>query len=263
MTKPTPQSNKATERILRVLTVFADEPRKSLGVTELSHNLGMTKNMVFRALRTLVDEGYLMRDPGGSRYELGYRIIELRNADFEEPDWPKICTPYMRNIHEITNETVTLSIRAGFHSVVIDGIEGRQPIVTRVLYGRPIPLHAGPGSRAILAFMPDEEIEALLSQNVPLARIRETTIVEPAALWDEIRLVRERGYAMGYRDHVPIGSAIAFPVLDGSGHSIGAIAIGTADEVSGDEKLRAHLPELRRQMDELNRRTGASLSTSR
>ncbi|HUT49787.1 MAG TPA: IclR family transcriptional regulator [Alphaproteobacteria bacterium] len=261
MTKPVPQSNKATERILRVLTVFADEPRKSVGVTELSRNLGMTKNMAFRALSTLVNEGYLMRDPGGSRYELGYRAIELRNADFEEQDWPKICVAYMRNIHEITRETVTLSIRAGFHSVVIDGIEGRQPVVTRVLYGRPIPLHAGPGSRAILAFMADEEIEEFLAQNVPLAQIRDTTIVEPAALWDEIRLVRQRGYTTGYRDHIPIGSAIAFPVLDGSGHSVGAIAIGTADEVSGDARLQALLPALRQQMDELNGRTGASLST--
>jgi DNA-binding IclR family transcriptional regulator len=67
-----PDVNKATVYILRVLSAFAaDIP--SFGVTALSKQLGMTKSMVHRALTTLLDQGYIVRDSTGSAYQLGLR----------------------------------------------------------------------------------------------------------------------------------------------------------------------------------------------
>ena len=54
--------NKATVRILRVLSAFS-QPQQSFGVSELNRSLGLSKNLVFRALATLVAEGYVMRMP--------------------------------------------------------------------------------------------------------------------------------------------------------------------------------------------------------
>ena len=110
--------------------------------------------------------------------------------------------------------------------------------------------------------MPDDEIQEYVDRNIPLVRFTDTTITDPKCLREEIQLVRERGYAVGYRDHIPIGSAIAFPVFDGDGHAVGAIAIGTADEKAGDERLQSQLQEIRAEMNSLNRRTGALVSTT-
>ena len=49
-------TNKATVRVLGVLSMFAADV-ESYGVTELASQLGMSKNMAFRALSTLVDQG--------------------------------------------------------------------------------------------------------------------------------------------------------------------------------------------------------------
>ncbi len=215
----------------------------------------MTKNMVFRALATLAEEGYVVRDSSGSRYQLGHRIFALRNVAAEEPDLRTLCAPALRRIHELTGGTLTLSIPVGFGTVVIDGIEGKTPIVTRVMYGRTIPLHAGPGSRAILAFLPDSEIEEFLRAEAPLRRVTPETIVEPDALWAEIRLVRERGYAVGYGDHVPDAAAVAFPVLDAAGRPHGAIAVGWPGLKGGLKRLLPFLPAVRAIIDELNEKT--------
>lgn len=248
-----PQMNKATERVLRVLDAFADDPCARHGVTALSAQLGMTKNMVFRALATLAGEGFVVREAGG-RYALGFRVFELRNAAVAEPDLRAICAPYLKRMHDLTGETVTLSIPVGFSSVVIDGIEGRNPVITRVLHGRTIPLHAGPGSRAILAFLSDAEIDAFLAAHSPLARITPTTIVEPALLWREIRTVRRRGHSIGYGDHVVNSAAVAFPVLGADGRPLGAIAVGTPAPGPGWRRIKARIPALRAIMDELNDR---------
>ena len=46
----------------------------------------MTKNMVHRALATLVDQGFLVRDASGTRYELGFGV-PLQSPYFPAPDF--------------------------------------------------------------------------------------------------------------------------------------------------------------------------------
>src|SRR4029077_17554686 len=88
------EHNKATARILRVLSTYVSEA-DDFGVSELNQRLGMTKNMVHRALPTLAEQGYLLRNTAG-RYELGYRILELQNLAQAEPDFRSLAAPFMR-----------------------------------------------------------------------------------------------------------------------------------------------------------------------
>ena len=101
------RSNKATVRVLQVLSQFIGR-RTSWGVTELSQALGLSKNMVYRALSTLLEQGYVVRDATGARYELGFRVLELGAGDVEEPDVRALCGPAMRQLHQLTGESVFL-----------------------------------------------------------------------------------------------------------------------------------------------------------
>ena len=121
--------NKATVRVLQVLSSFATDA-DGFGVTELSQLLGMTKNMTYRALNTLVEQAYLMRDPNGSRYRLGYRILELQSPFSVEPDLRLLCAPYVRRLEELTGESISLCVRAIDYCVIIDGVETRKPTVS-------------------------------------------------------------------------------------------------------------------------------------
>jgi DNA-binding IclR family transcriptional regulator len=251
---PASSLNKASARILRVLHSFASAGDKTLGVSELSYSLGMTKNMVFRALNTLAQEGLVVRDPRG-RYLIGYGIFDLCPPGLEVPDIRSLCAPYLRRIHELVGETVMLAIPVGPNSVVIDGIEGQGLLLSRVTHGRPIPLHAGPGSRVILSFRPDDEIAQYVRTQAPLETVTSTTIVDPDALWREIRLVRQRGYALGYRDNLSGVTGVAFAVFDTDGRVQGAVSVGGPEDQFDDATLASFIPGIQQIVDQLNQRT--------
>jgi IclR family acetate operon transcriptional repressor len=117
-------TNLATTRIFLVLKKFIGAT-SSLGVTELATELGMTKNMVHRALATLLDVGYLVRDRSGKRFEIGPGVLELLGNEAEQTDLRNICHPYLLRLHKATGESVFLSIIVGRHRVNIDSVEAQ------------------------------------------------------------------------------------------------------------------------------------------
>jgi len=245
--------NRATARVLLILSQFAGDT-DSHGVSELSRELGMTKNMIHRALKTLTRYHYLVRDESGTRYQLGPGVLQLGRLGLEPLNLPVVAAPYMQRMQELTDETVSLAVRTGRTAVTIAGLRGRGDIARRVPFGRYVPLHASPASRAILACLPDAEIDAYLTAG-PLERYTSTTLAEPDEIWDEVRLVREQGYARGRGDHVRGTTGAAFPILASDGTPHGSITIAGPDSRLRAERLDALLPELLRIAAELNRHT--------
>jgi DNA-binding IclR family transcriptional regulator len=243
--------NKSTLLILKSLYSFTSE-QPSFGVSEFATKLGITKNMAFRALGTLLDEGFVVRDAAGKRYELGYRVLMFMDAGSEETDVRALCVKYMHILQEISRESVVFSIPMGPNLITIDGVEPKGKRFLRVNWV-PIPLHASPGSRAILSFLHDDEIEEYIRLSVPLKHFTPTTIIDPDKLRAEVRLVRRKGYAIGYEDRVVGSNFVSFPVLDESGRPHGAITIGGPKERFTKEKMYALIPQLADVMAELNR----------
>lgn len=246
-----PPINKSSLLILRELYSFTSE-QPSFGVSEFATKLGISKNMAFRALGTLLDEGFLVRDVTGKRYELGYKVLMFMHASSEEMDIRSLCAKYMRILQEISGEGAVFSIPMGPNLVTIDGIDAKGRRFLRANWV-PVPLHASPGSRAILSFLHDEEIEEYIRLSVPLKRITPTTITNPDKLRAEVRLVRRRGYAIGYEDRVVGSNFVSFPVLDESGRPHGAITIGGPKERFTKDRMFSLIPQLADVIAELNR----------
>jgi len=176
------EQNKAMARILTVLSSFASN-RAEFGISELSQHLGMTKNMVFRAIKTLVEQDYVMRDASGQRYQLGFRVLELQNVSSPEPTFRALCAPAMQQIHEMTGETVSLTVRALDYSVFIDGIETRKPGVWRLQIGALRPLHANSTGHVFLAFANDAAVTAYIARHEHDAPQAQDDALNAAKLW--------------------------------------------------------------------------------
>lgn len=244
--------NRATARVLLILSQFAGGSA-SHGVSELSRELGMTKNMIHRALTTLTRYGYLVRDEGGTRYQLGPGVLQLGRLGLEPLNLPVLAAPYLQRMRAVSDETVSLAVRAGRSAVTIAGLRGRGDIARRVPFGRCAPLHASPAARAILAHLPDEEIEAYLAG--PLERYTATTITDPAEIRAELERVRAEGCARERGDHVRGATGAAFPVLSSDGTPHGSITLAGPVSRLPQERLDALVPELLRIAAELNRHT--------
>lgn len=245
--------NKATVRVLQVLSTFASDV-PGYGVTELSLVLGMTKNMTYRALTTLVEQGYLVRERGGSRYQLGYRVLELQNPLAIEPDFRTLSAPYVRQINALTGESVRLAVRSGDHCVLIDGIETRQHGVWRVRVGALFPLFGPASGQVMLAFDDDAAIADYVARNAPLRNRRTHELVDPATLLAAVEKIRRERRARVVRASNPPMVSIAFPVWDLDNRLHGSIAVGGPRE-RFEPQLDARMPELIEIIEDLNRRS--------
>jgi IclR family KDG regulon transcriptional repressor len=250
---PDREQNKATTRILSVLSVFASDA-SGYGVTELSSLLGMSKNMIYRALTTLVEQGYLVRDVSGQRYELGYRVLELQNANSPEPDLRALCAPYIRRFFALTGETVSLMVRALDYAVFIDGIETRRPGTFRMEIGALRPLYRIASGRVMLAHDRDDAIKEYIDRHAPLVMQEPEGVLEEPKLWDEIAKIRAQGYALVIRPGPLPMLAAGFPIRDAEGGVHGALSVGGPQERFAVD-LEMKLPELRQIAAELSSRT--------
>ncbi|MBO9499085.1 MAG: IclR family transcriptional regulator [Novosphingobium sp.] len=234
--------NKATARVLEVLSSFASDA-PGYGVTELAQALGMTKNMTYRALATLVEQGYVMREPEGSRYQLGWRVLELQNPLLVEPDFRALSLPYVRRIHALTGESVGLVVRAGDYCVLIDGVETRKHGVWRVRVGTLFGLWGPASGRVMLAQESDAAITDYCAR----------TGQDSAAILAEVARIRAQGHARVARATPPQMVSVAFPVFDIDGRLHGSISVGGPRD-RFEHQLARQMPELEEIAAELNRR---------
>jgi IclR family acetate operon transcriptional repressor len=241
VSRPPQRTRKATsaDHVLDVLLSFrtATEP---LSVTEISRRLGLPSSSVHRALVTLHDGGYLERRPGAAAYQVGVRVHELVHTLFNRFAIRGASRPYLRRLAASLGETVALSVRIGWYSVRITGIEGWRDLHRPLRLGETWPLHIGSSSRVILAFQPDAVIEEYLA-NRPFARYTARTLHTPDEVWRDVRTTRERGYALGLADVYAEARTIGFPVRDGSGRALAAVTISGAavqfDPQPGDPRI--------------------------
>jgi DNA-binding IclR family transcriptional regulator len=243
-------TNKATVRVLEVLSLFAADV-DSYGVTEVATLLGMSKNMAFRALSTLVDQGYLFKSSGG-RYELGLRVVELLNPYQREPDLRELAQPYIERLHRLTGETVRLAVASGDLIVNIDGIEPMAPIVSRVAIGATFPLHLGPMARAVLASLPDARIDDYIARHRPLRGVTPQSITSEEKLRADVKAVRAQGFARGLGDLTPGLVSVAFPIVDACDVAWGTVGIGGPSDRFTPQRLDGMLGELKAVAAELN-----------
>ncbi|MBX3529428.1 MAG: IclR family transcriptional regulator [Rhizobiaceae bacterium] len=243
-------TNKGSVRVLHIFSLFAQKP--SWGVTEVSREMGCGKNSAFQALDTLLKEGYLVRDASGQRYQLSHRALDFV-SDGEVLDVRLLCREYIERLHALTGQAVFLSIIVGRYNVCIDSVQPPGVSVGYSPLSQPIPLHAGTGSRLLLAFLSDEEIQRYIDTFSPLQAVTPATIVEPDQLWEEVRLVRSRGYARGYQDYSTGANYLSFPVFSTMRRPLAAMTIGGPVASFTTQVADAAIPKIQAVMAELNR----------
>nr|WP_276509205.1 IclR family transcriptional regulator [Pseudoclavibacter chungangensis] len=151
-------------------------------------------------------------------------------------------------------ETSNVAILVEGAAVNIAQSTGTSSVSVRDQYvGQRTPLHATSSGKVLLAAAGDAVFDETSRH---LRRFSDTTIVDPAALRDELQLVRERGWGSAVAEWHEHTNAIAVPVRATDGSVIGALSTtAPAFRLTPDE-FPARAEVLRRFADELSRRLG-------
>jgi DNA-binding IclR family transcriptional regulator len=200
------------ERTFAILEVFT-ESRPEWSTTEIARALGLPVPTVHRILAALKRLGYVSQHEETRRFRLGLAALSLGERARAIADLRPVALGPLRRLSDATGETALLTVLTPERdrSVCLERVETPQPLRLSVQPGRQLPLHAGASQKALLAFMPDEEIERQISQ--PLERFCQSTITDPRALRRELKAIRARGWASSYEETNVGVWGIAVPVL--------------------------------------------------
>jgi IclR family acetate operon transcriptional repressor len=240
-------------RVADVLLDFLEAP-DSLGVSALARDLRLSKAVVHRILRTLVQRGLLETDADTREYRLGPSAAALGARALRGLDLRTTAMPVLRELQRDTGETTTVSAHVPGGRVYLDQVESAREIKMTVELGRRFPLHAGSSSTCILAFLPDEEMQAVLAG--PLDLMTHRTIVDAAGLRQRIRDVRAHGFACSDGERQEGAGSVAAPVFGMDGLVKGAISVcGPAARVDSAARDR-FVPLLTSAADRISRELG-------
>lgn len=215
----------AVERAADVLMHFTATTEHDLGVTEIASSLGLSKAAVHRVLASLRGRGLVDLDERTHRYSLGVSAMKLGLTYLDRIDVRRIARPYLQELTDRTNETATLSVRVGDRSrIYVDQITPEREVIMSVTLGEVYPLHAGASSRALLAFLPPEQIEDYL-KNAPLTSMTASTIIDPTSLREDLAAVKAQGWARSAAERKSGAASVAAPVRDHDGFAVAVISV--------------------------------------
>jgi IclR family transcriptional regulator, acetate operon repressor len=218
---------KSVTRSLRILEAVAQHQPVTVG--ELTKIFGLPKSTVQRTLVTLAEAGWLRASrKDTTRWEVGARVLAVRPAALQGSSLFAAARDPMVQLRDKVNETIHLSVPDALQCmVVVDRVDCDHPVRTFHAIGDTSPLHATATGRAVLAHLPKQDIEELITQG--LERYSETTPADPEDLRAELRRIRTDGYAVNRNQYRPGVCAIAAPILDEDGTPLATVAISMPD----------------------------------
>jgi len=193
-------------------------------LTDLQQHLSVSKATAYRLLSTLAARGYVEQDPKTRTYRLGLGFFQLASAALDARLLRESVRDCMRELRDLSGESVHLGVFDGTEVVYIDRVESQAVMRVVLAIGQREPLHCTASGKVLLAYRPPDELRSFLdAQGLP--GFTRNTITDKDVLAQHLDLVRQRGYAVDDEEHTLAVRCFAFPVRDRTGDVIAAISI--------------------------------------
>ena len=189
------------DRLFHAVELLAD--RGPMSLTEISGELSLNKSTAHRVLSSLDYMGYVKQSAGNGKYELTFKIVELSNHLVSKVDVLAIVRPYLKELMEISEETVHFVERDGTDAVYIDKVECyKNSVQMGSRIGSRIPIYRSGVGKAMAAAMRDSDVKELWAQS-KIEAVTPHTITNYDVFLQELNYTRQRGYALDNEENEP------------------------------------------------------------
>lgn len=195
-------------------------------------------------LTTLVGEGFVQQDPQTARYSLGPELLRWAHLIIARTPIRQIAALQMRALVDACNETALLGIYDPSRQEMMfaASVESTHPLRYAIELNKWMPLNSGASALAIVAFLPDTEIDALIKRDRIAARTP-NSITEPRRLKAELQGIRRRGYAFSRGQRLAGAVGLAAPIFASGAKVIGSLVL-TVPEQRFDKRQSPRLSRL-------------------
>lgn len=216
-------SLKTVSRSISVLKLFSPNERE-FTLTEFQNRLGISLSSLQRILSTLTKGGFLEKNEATKTYRLGLELYFLGNLVESHSQLISVSKEEMNRLNEVTQETVTLNVIHGNQRRCIGYVLAKHELTTLAFISNESPLYAGASAKVLLANIPEHEQKNILEE-IELQRITEYTTIDKKELENELRRIKERGYAITESERVLGVYAVSSPLMDRFGNVLAGITL--------------------------------------
>lgn len=182
------------DKALALLDILGGAGRA--GVKALALAAGLPPPTAHRLLAVLCRAGYARQDPRTKEYMLSLKLLELGAKVAGGLDLPAVARPVMKELAEISGETVNLVVFDNREAVYVAQESATRSLLrmfTRV--GARVPLYCTGVGKAYLASLDPVQARLILNGS-KLTPLTGKTFSTVDALEEELERVRQRGFAV-------------------------------------------------------------------
>jgi DNA-binding IclR family transcriptional regulator len=230
---------------MSILLLFARH--RTLSAQQIAGLLRIPASTVYRHLQTLLQAGFVVESQIMGRYAAGPEVIRLADNYRQEALAQGEVRSRLEQLSEETGELAAYLVQSSQEALCVESVESAHILSCSYAPGRSRPLVRGASARAILAYLPEAEVEDIIT----------TYMLAPgevAEMRDDLEHVREQGYATSAGALAPGVWGVSAPVFGETGLA-GAVTTMVPLE-------RAATDADRNRFIELTRQAAADLSTA-
>ncbi|MBD5627368.1 MAG: IclR family transcriptional regulator [Desulfovibrio sp.] len=200
------------EKGLQLLELLVEE--KQVTVTSVARHMGIQKSASYRFLSTLRLHGYVDKD-AHNNYVLTDKLSKLGTGILPRRDFVQIAAEFLDELAKKNKDNFGICNLGMWNGKeIVYRLQSSNATYAQFSVGCTVPAYCSALGKAILAFLPDNELEGYL-QRTEFLPFTDTTTAGPEQLLEDLAAVRERGYAIMDGELYPSLKGIAVPVLCG------------------------------------------------
>ena len=200
---------------LRLLMVIEQIAKAGVPVTptEVNAQIGLPKPTIHRLFSTLEEEGFLQRDMDGRTYSPGPRLREMAGGILSSLRIRTARQAVLKRVSREIGETCNIALPDRDSMTYLERVETEWPLRIQLPIGTRVPFYCTASGKMYLGSLATNHLKTYVAAT-DLERRTPNTITDPDALLEEIRGVREVGYALDREEFMEDMIALAVPVQD-------------------------------------------------
>lgn len=212
-------TNLRTMRILEVLG-NADGP---MTPTEINAEIGLPKQTVHRLCKTLVAEGYLVKNTHGKGLRPGRRLRMMASGILYASRFHIARRQVLIELAQQVSETVNYVVPEDEGMFYLDRVETDWPFRVQLPIGTHVPFHCTASGKTFLASLKPANRRSFVA-SLKLRKLTANTHDTADGLLAELELIASQGFAIDNEEFVEGMVAIAAPVHDSAGRYYASVA---------------------------------------
>ncbi|WP_353471684.1 IclR family transcriptional regulator [Salipiger sp. H15] len=221
--------SQSVDRALALLGMVGRRPLEGASLGELVAESGLNKPTVRRLMLALIRNGMVEQNAATRRYFLGEESYILGTFAAHRHGLLELSYETLARLAQTTGDAAFLSVRRGFSALCLHREEGTYPIRTYALMtGRLHPLGVGAGSLAMLAALPDAEVDAALDANAGRLA-QDYPMLQPEEIRTRVAQTRASGYALNPGLVIPDSWGLGVALRRPDGALVGALSLAAIE----------------------------------